>query len=99
MGQTIGSAKAKPVFFDLVNTADDRGVPLFITRHDEPRAVLIGYRTWESLMERMEDLEDTVSAYTRHDEPSRPIEDIIAELEQCQDIDSGGDEDEEEAAP
>jgi hypothetical protein len=48
---------------------------------NEPKAVLLGYQAFERLLEHLEDLEDTVAIYQGREEPARPFEEFLAELE------------------
>lgn len=82
MTRIMGVTKARVSFTEVVNQADDHGEPIYLTNFNEPRAVLIGYKAWEALAERLEDLEDAVTFHVRRGEPSRPIEEFLVELEQ-----------------
>ena len=80
----MGVTQARVAFTEIVNEANAHGEPVYLTNFNEPRAVLIGYEAWEALIERLEDLEDAVLFYTRRDEPIRPIEEFLADMEQEQ---------------
>jgi prevent-host-death family protein len=81
MAKIMGVTKARVGFTEIVNQADTHGEPIYLTNFNEPRAVLIGYQAWEALIERLEDLEDAVLFHTRRDEPVRPLEEFLAEME------------------
>ena len=51
--------------------------PIYLVNFNEPRAVLIGYQAWEDLMGRLEDL---VSICRGREEPTRPLDESLAEL-------------------
>jgi len=57
------------------------GDPVYITLHGEPKAVLVDYHQYEALIERLEDLSALVEIYETQQEPSRPMEEFMAELE------------------
>jgi len=82
MPRIMGVTKARTEFTEVVNGADAHGEPVYLVNFNEPKAVLIGYQAWEALMRRLEDLEDTLSIYRGREEPTRPLEDFLAELEQ-----------------
>ncbi len=81
MTRIMGVTKARVSFTEVVNEADNHGEPIYLTNFNEPRAVLIGYKAWEALAERLEDLEDALTFHVRRGEPSRPIEEFLVELE------------------
>ena len=85
MSKIMGVTQARAAFTEIVNDADAHGEPVYLTNFNEPRAVLIGYEAWEALIERLEDLEDAVLFYSRQDEPLRPIEEFLADIEQEKD--------------
>ena len=37
---------------------DAKGVPIYVTQHGKPKAVLVGYEDYEALLGKIEDLED-----------------------------------------
>ena len=52
---------------------------LFTTQHGRPKAVLIDYEHYETLLAQLEDLSDLASLEAAVDESTRPYEDFIAE--------------------
>ncbi len=82
MPRIVGVTKARHEFTELVNQADEHGEPIYLVHFNEPRAVLIGYQAFERLLSRLEDLEDMVAIYSGREEPTRPFDDVWAELEQ-----------------
>ncbi|MBI2957345.1 MAG: type II toxin-antitoxin system Phd/YefM family antitoxin, partial [Chloroflexi bacterium] len=40
---------------------EEQGVPLFVTRHGKPKAVLARYDEYEALLRKLEDMEDLLS--------------------------------------
>jgi len=84
MTRIVGVTKARVDFTEVVNEADSHGEPIYLTHFNEPRAVLIGYKAWEELVERLEDLEDAVAFHTRRGEPTRPIEEFLAALDEVE---------------
>ena len=54
--------------------------PIYLVNFNEPRAVLIGYQAWEGLMGRLDALEDLVSICRGREEPTRPLDESLAEL-------------------
>ena len=57
---SIGDAKAK--LSELVRVAKEEDVVL--VRHSRPAAVLVDYDRYEELLERLDDAEDALAAYT-----------------------------------
>ncbi len=45
----------------LMTALDAHGVPVYVTQHGKPRAVLVKYEEYEALLERLDDLEDIVA--------------------------------------
>jgi len=52
-----------------------------ITRHGSPTAVLLDFARYEALLAQLEDLADLASLEKAVDEPSRPYEEFLAELD------------------
>ncbi len=38
-----------------------RGVPVYVTQHGKPKAVLVSYLEYEALLEKLDDLEDILA--------------------------------------
>ena len=53
---TVSELKAK--LGDLMAKLEEQGVPLYVTRHGKPKAVLARYDEYEALIKKVEDLED-----------------------------------------
>jgi prevent-host-death family protein len=79
MVRIISTSKIRRKMAEVVNQADEHGEPIYLTNYDEPKAVLIGYRAWEGLIEHIEDLEDALSFHERQGESARPFEEYLAE--------------------
>ena len=45
----------------LIAELEAQGVPLFVTRHGKPKAVLARYDEYEALLRKIEDLEDLLA--------------------------------------
>lgn len=82
MPHIIGVTKVRKNLAEIVNQADEHGEPIYLTNFNEPVAVLIGYQAFEQLIDRLEDLEDIVAIYRGREEPTRPFDEVWAELEQ-----------------
>ena len=58
--------------------------PVILTQRGHGIAVLLSLEQWEQLMERLEDLEDAMTALEARlsdtDEPSTPLDEVLAEL-------------------
>ncbi len=75
----IPVSEARQRFTELVRDLD--GTPLYVTLHGKPRAVLIRYDVFEALLEKVEDLQDSLDVLRRRGEPTRDFKDVMAELE------------------
>ena len=53
---------------------------IYITQSDQPQWVLMGYKQYEQLMTRLEELSDLMSLEETADEPTRPYSEFLAEL-------------------
>lgn len=58
--------------------------PIYITVHGKPSAVIVSYETYEGLLARMEDLEDSLDVLLRRDEPTVDFETVVKELDAIQ---------------
>ncbi len=45
----------------LMAELDEKGIPLYITQHGKPKAVMARYDEYEALLKRIEDLEDLLA--------------------------------------
>ena len=77
----MGATKARRHFTEILDNIGEAEEPLYLTHRGEPRAVLVGYDQFEHLIERLEDLEDLLEIYEASHEPTRPLEEFMAELE------------------
>lgn len=55
--------------------------PIYITVYGKPSAVLVSYDAYEGLLARMEDLEDSLDALSRRDEPTLDFETAVKEMD------------------
>lgn len=58
--------------------------PIYITVYGKPSAVIVSYDTYEGLLARMEDLEDSLDVLLRKDEPTIEFETIVSEIDAVQ---------------
>ena len=77
----MSATKARRNFTQVVEALGPEGGPLYITHRGEPTAVLVGYKTFEALVEKLEDLSDIVEIYEAQGEPARSLEEVVAEIE------------------
>lgn len=56
---TVSELKSK--LSTLMTELEERGIPLYITQHGKPRAVLTSYDEYEALISKIEDLEDLLA--------------------------------------
>jgi len=56
---TVGELKVK--LGALITELEQQGVPLYITRHGKPKAVLARYDEYEALLRKIEDMEDLLA--------------------------------------
>lgn len=75
----INISEARQRFTELVRNLDD---PLYITVYGKPRAVVVSYKTYEALLEKIEELEDSLDVLARRDEPTTDWEEVEAKLGQ-----------------
>jgi len=45
----------------LMAELEERGIPLYVTQHGKPKAVLARYDEYEALLQRIEDMEDLLA--------------------------------------
>lgn len=55
---TLTATEAKRRFLELLRTAEQRGEEVIITRHGEPKAVILSHDEYERLLETLEILSD-----------------------------------------
>ncbi len=77
----MSATKARRNFTQVVEALDPEGGPLYITHRGDPTAVLVGYKTFEALIAKLEDLSDIVEIYEAQGEAARPLEKVVAEME------------------
>ena len=59
----------------LMAELEEQGVPLYVTQHGKPKAVLARYDEYEALLRKLEDLEDL---FTMKDSLSVPDEEAVS---------------------
>lgn len=64
-------------FTELVR---DLAEPIYVTVYGKPQAVIVRYDTYEALLEKIEDLEDSLDVLARRGEPEVDWEEFEAEL-------------------
>jgi len=64
----------------LLKYTGESAEPVYITQHGRPKAVLLGYESYERLMTQLEDLADLVSIRERADEPARLFTEFLQEI-------------------
>lgn len=69
--------EARQRFTELVR---DLAEPVYVTVYGKPQAVIVRYDTYEALLEKIEDLEDSLDVIERRDESSVDWEELEAEL-------------------
>jgi len=45
----------------LMAELEERGIPLYVTQHGKPKAVLARYDEYEALLQKIEDMEDLLA--------------------------------------
>ena len=66
---------------DVIEAARSEDDVVYITQHGRPAIVLMDYERYEMLMAQLEDLSDLASLREAADEPVRPYEEFLAEVE------------------
>lgn len=81
--KVIPISEARPRLANLVAEASQTREPWFIASRSKIKAVLLGIEEYEALVERLEDLEDSLEILRSRleGEPSRPIDEFIRDLE------------------
>ena len=80
MPRIMNVTRARQQFTNVVRTLDEE--PVYLTVRGEPKAVLVRYDVFEALLEKIEDLEDSLTVLERRGGPTRDLDEIIAELEE-----------------
>lgn len=78
--KSIGMAEARPKLTQLVDEVNNNGEPYLIVSGSKVKAVLIGIDRFNDLMERLEDLADSVELLQAQieNEPMMPFEEHLA---------------------
>jgi prevent-host-death family protein len=56
---TVSELKVK--MGSLMTELEEKGIPLYVTQYGKPKAVLARYEEYESLLKKIEDLEDILA--------------------------------------
>ncbi len=64
----------------LLKQVQHEGDVIYVTQYGRPKAVLLDYDYYETLLAQLEDLSDLASLEAAADEPARPYEEFITEL-------------------
>ena len=59
--QSVGISEARPRLTQLVNAVNEGGEPYLIVANSKVKAVLVGIDQYNDMVERLEDLADTVA--------------------------------------
>ena len=62
----------------LMAALDAQGVPVYVTQHGKPRAVLVKYDEYEALLERLDDLEDIAAMNQAESSPEEEAVSLAA---------------------
>ena len=65
----------------VIEVVRDGSEVVYVTQHGRPVAVLVDYEHYEALMAQLEDLSDLASLRAATDEPARPYDEFLAELD------------------
>lgn len=65
---------------ELLKQIQHEGDVIYVTQHGRPKAVLLDYDYYETLLAQLEDLSDLASLEAAADEPTRPYEEFMTEL-------------------
>jgi prevent-host-death family protein len=68
---------ARQRFTELIRDLSD---PIYVTIYGDPKAVIVRYDTYEALLERLEELQDSVDVLKRRGEPTMDWEEFEAEM-------------------
>ena len=75
----LSSSKVRNNLALILNKLEEKKEPVIITQYSRPRAVLIDYEIYKSIMERLEDLEDIRDMKSAKKEKGRPFKNYLAE--------------------
>jgi len=80
--KSISVSEARALLASLIEQVES-GEPYFLVSRSRVRAVLMGIAQYDALLERLEDQEDSLEILRAkaEGEPSRPLEDYLAERE------------------
>ena len=70
---TVSELKAK--LASIVAQLGAEGVPVYVTQHGKPKAVVVKYEEYEAMLEKMDDLEDALAMQQAF---SRPQEEAMS---------------------
>jgi prevent-host-death family protein len=78
--RSISVSEARALLASLIEQAEG-GEPFFLVSRSRVRAVLMGIAQYDALLERLEDLEDSLEILRAktEGEPSRPLEEYLEE--------------------
>ena len=71
----VNVSQLKTNLAGLMSRLEADGVPLYVTQHGKPKAVLVKYEDYEGLLEQVDDLEDTLAM---KDALSSPAEEAMS---------------------
>ncbi len=57
----VNVSEVKTKLASLLEELDASGVPVYVTQHGKPKAVLVKYDEYEALLEKLDDLEDILA--------------------------------------
>ncbi len=81
--KVIPISEARPKLANLIEEVSETREPYYIASRSKVKAVLLGIEEYEALMDRLEDLEDSLDVLKARleREPARPLEEFVRELE------------------
>ena len=57
----VNVSELKAKLASLLSQLEAEGVPVYVIQHGKPKAVLVKYKDYEDLLEKLDDLEDSLS--------------------------------------
>tara|TARA_B100001971_G_C17779095_1_gene328832 strand:+ start:117 stop:383 length:267 start_codon:yes stop_codon:yes gene_type:complete len=57
----ITVSELKTTLAAVMGRLEAQGLPVYVTQHGKPKAVLVSYPEYEALLEKLDDLEDLVA--------------------------------------